>query len=156
MKTNLTLIASSMLFFSNVNLLRGKSIDVDSDVLSVSDIRNLNKYIANGTISSSNGLLPEEIGQDTAVVEVEDKQDDLLVIPRAIQAELVVEAEVAEVAEVAEDPTPVEEAVEEAVEEDDLIVETQDEEVVTKTDTEEKPEVEVKKPTARKTISKKK
>lgn len=150
MKTNLTLIASSMLFFSNVNLLRGKSIDVDSDVLSVSDIRNLNKYIANGTISSSNGLLPEEIGQDTAVVEVEDKQDDLLVIPRAIQAELVVEAEVVE------DPTPVEEAVEEAVVEDDLIVETQDEEVVTKTDTEEKPEVEVKKPTVRKTISKKK
>ena len=67
MQTKLTLKASSMLFFSNVNLLRNVEVEVDTDKLTVSDLKNINRYIKSGSILSTEGVLPEP----EEVVEVE-------------------------------------------------------------------------------------
>ena len=67
MQTKLTLKSSSMLFFSNVNLLRNVEVEVDTDKLTVSDLKNINRYIKSGSILSTEGVLPES----EEVVEVE-------------------------------------------------------------------------------------
>ena len=91
MQTNLTLKSSSMLFFSSVNLLRNVETTVNTDDLTTSDLKNINRYIKCGSILSTEGLLP--VPEEDATVEV------------AVEAQVVVEE--APVAEVVES-TPVE------------------------------------------------
>ena len=83
MQTKLTLKSSSMLFFSNVNLLRNVEVEVDTDKLTVSDLKNINRYIKSGSILSTEGVLPEP----EEVVEVEVAVEAQAVVEEAPAAE---------------------------------------------------------------------
>ena len=117
MQTKLTLKSSSMLFFSNVNLLRNVEVEVDTDKLTVSDLKNINRYIKSGSILSTEGVLPEP----EEVVEVE--------VEVAVEAQAVVEEAPVEVVteQTAVEETPAIEAeqpvVEDVVQEEAPVVE---------------------------------
>ncbi len=115
MQTKLTLKSSSMLFFSNVNLLRNVEVEVDTDKLTVSDLKNINRYIKSGSILSTEGVLPEP----EEVVEVE-----VAVEAQAVVEEAPVEVVTEQTATVEEAPVEVEQPViEEAVQEEAPVVE---------------------------------
>ena len=113
MQTKLTLKASSMLFFSNVNLLRNVEVEVDTDKLTVSDLKNINRYIKSGSILSTEGVLPEP----EEVVEVEV----------AVEAQAVVE----------------EAPVEVVTEQTETVEEEQDEEITTEEQEQQDEEVQI-------------
>ena len=100
MQTKLTLKSSSMLFFSNVNLLRNVEVEVDTDKLTVSDLKNINRYIKSGSILSTDGVLPEP----EEVVEVEVAVEAQAVVEEA-PVEVVTEQPVIE--EVVQEEAPV-------------------------------------------------
>ena len=98
MQTKLTLKSSSMLFFSNVNLLRNVEVEVDTDKLTVSDLKNINRYIKSGSILSTEGVLPEP----EEVVEVE-----VAVEAQAVVEEAPVEVEQPVIEEAVQEEAPV-------------------------------------------------
>ena len=104
MQTKLTLKSSSMLFFSNVNLLRNVEVEVDTDKLTVSDLKNINRYIKSGSILSTEGVLPEP----EEVVEVE-----VAVEAQAVVEEAPVEVVTEQTATVEVEQPVIEEAVQE-------------------------------------------
>ena len=114
MQTKLTLKSSSMLFFSNVNLLRNVEVEVDTDRLTVSDLKNINRYIKSGSILSTEGVLPEPEEVEVAVeaqavveeapVEVVTEQTATVEEAPAVEAEQpIIEEVVQEEAPVIED-----------------------------------------------------
>lgn len=109
MKTKLTLKYSSFFFCNNVQLKKGKEVEIDTDSLSNKDVTILNAYISSGGIVSSEGLLPvvienvdltsqEEAPKEEAVTE--DKEEVQDTVPEVVEKE-------AEVKEEAKEETPV-------------------------------------------------
>lgn len=114
MQTKLTLKSSSMLFFSNVNLLRNIEVEVDTDKLTVSDLKNINRYIKSGSILSTEGVLPEpeEVVEVEVAVEAQDVVEEVPVEVVTEQTETVeeapaVEAEQTVIEEVVQEEAPV-------------------------------------------------
>lgn len=109
MQTKLTLKSSSMLFFSNVNLLRNVEVEVDTDKLTVSDLKNINRYIKSGSILSTEGVLPEpEEGVEVEVaVEAEAVVEEAPVETATAEEAPAVEAEQPVVEEVVQEEAPV-------------------------------------------------
>lgn len=110
MKTKLTLKYSSFFFCNNVQLKKGKEVEIDTDSLSNKDVTILNAYISSGGIVSSEGLLPVVIenvdltSQEEAPKEytvTEDKEEEVQdTVPEVVEKE-------AEVKEEAKEETPV-------------------------------------------------
>lgn len=109
MKTKLTLKYSSFFFCNNVQLKKGKEVEIDTDSLSNKDVTILNAYISSGGIVSSEGLLPVVIenvdltSQEEALKEeavTEDKEEVQDTVPEVVEKE-------AEVKEEAKEETPV-------------------------------------------------
>lgn len=109
MKTKLTLKYSSFFFCNNVQLKKGKEVEIDTDSLSNKDVTILNAYISSGGIVSSEGLLPvvienvdltsqEEAPKEDTVTEKEEEVQDT--VPEVVEKE-------AEVKEEAKEETPV-------------------------------------------------
>ena len=111
MQTKLTLKSSSMLFFSNVNLLRNVEVEVDTDKLTVSDLKNINRYIKSGSILSTEGVLPEP----EEVVEVEVAVEAQAVVEEAPVEVVTEQTETVEEAPAVEAEQPV---IEEVVQEE--------------------------------------
>lgn len=114
MQTKLTLKSSSMLFFSNVNLLRNVEVEVDTDKLTVSDLKNINRYIKSGSILSTEGVLPEpeEVVEVKVAVEAQAVVEEAPVEVVTEQTETVeeapaVEAEQPVIEEVVQEEAPV-------------------------------------------------
>lgn len=124
MKTNLTLKSSSMLFFGKVNLLRNVPVEVETEELSLTSIKMINKFIKSGAIVSTEGLIeapealeekletPVELTLETEVAKeteqstlVEEKQEEI------------VEAKEEVVEKVKEEPAKVEEEIVQEVKE---------------------------------------
>ena len=116
MQTKLTLKSSSMLFFSNVNLLRNVEVEVDTDKLTVSDLKNINRYIKSGSILSTEGVLPEP----EEVVEVEVAVEAQAVVEEAPVEVVTEQTENVEEAPAVEAEQPV---IEEVVQEEAPIIE---------------------------------
>ena len=116
MQTKLTLKASSMLFFSNVNLLRNVEVEVDTDKLTVSDLKNINRYIKSGSILSTEGVLPEP----EEVVEVEVAVEAQAVVEEAPVEVVTEQTETVEEAPAVEAEQPV---IEEVVQEEAPVIE---------------------------------
>lgn len=108
MKTKLTLKYSSFFFCNNVQLKKGKEVEIDTDSLSNKDVTILNAYISSGGIVSSEGLLPVVIenvdltSQEEAPKEevTEDKEEVQDTVPEVVEKE-------AEIKEEAKEETPV-------------------------------------------------
>lgn len=116
MQTKLTLKSSSMLFFSNVNLLRNVEVEVDTDKLTVSDLKNINRYIKSGSILSTEGVLPEP----EEVVEVEVAVEAQAVVEEAPVEVVTKQTETVEEAPAVEAEQPV---IEEVVQEEAPVIE---------------------------------
>ena len=109
MKTKLTLKYSSFFFCNNIQLKKGKEVEIDTDVLTEKDIVILNAYISSGGIVSSEGMIPvvlkqaetiaeevkETVSEEAEEVVKDESQSD-------VEQEEVVEKETAEDKEVTE------------------------------------------------------
>lgn len=69
MKTKLTLKYSSFFFCNNIQLKKGKEVEIDTDILTEKDIVILNAYISSGGIVSSEGMIPVVLKQAETVTE---------------------------------------------------------------------------------------
>lgn len=111
MKTKLTLKYSSFFFCNNIQLKKGKEVEIDTDVLTEKDIVILNAYISSGGIVSSEGMIPVVLKQAETVTEevketVSEEAEEVVKDESQsdVEQEEVVEKETAEDKEVTEAP----------------------------------------------------